>query len=217
MDAFMRESDAFSWYMERDPALRSTVVSVVWLGHSPDWEMLRARVERATRLVLMFRTRVVEVPGWLSTPRWTVDAAFDLSWHLRRIDAPAPHSPATVLEFAARCATTPFDPARPLWEFTLIEHLVTGGAAFVMKVHHALTDGVGGMELALSLFDTECEPTGALGVPDAPAAEQLDTATLVRESAARAASKVLTFADHRVRSAVPTALEAVSHPRARLE
>ena len=217
MDGFMRESDAFSWYMERDPALRSTVVSVVWLSHSPDWDVLRARVERATCLVPMFRKRVVELPEWLSTPRWTVDAAFDLGWHLRRIDAPAPHSAATVLEFAARCATTPFDHARPLWEFTLIEHLDSGGAAFVMKVHHALTDGVGGMELALLLFDTERDPDGPVEVPAAPAAERLDTATLVRESVARTAGKVLTFADRRVRGSVPAALETMAHPRARLE
>ena len=28
-DAYMRDSDAFSWYMEADPLLRSTIVSVV--------------------------------------------------------------------------------------------------------------------------------------------------------------------------------------------
>ncbi len=36
----MRASDAFTWYMERDPALRSTVVAVDWLDRAPDWDML---------------------------------------------------------------------------------------------------------------------------------------------------------------------------------
>ena len=31
-DVFLRESDAFSWYMERDPILRSTIVAVAWLA-----------------------------------------------------------------------------------------------------------------------------------------------------------------------------------------
>ena len=57
----------------------------------------------ATRLVPIFRQRVVEPPGRLSTPRWTVDDRFDLTWHFRRIDAPAPHTPETVVSFAAQC------------------------------------------------------------------------------------------------------------------
>ena len=49
VDVHMRDSDAFSWYMEKDPLLRSTVVSVVILDSSPDWDVLPDRLERATR------------------------------------------------------------------------------------------------------------------------------------------------------------------------
>ena len=45
MDVFMRDSDAFSWYMERDPTLRSTVVAIAWLERSPDWDVLVAKLE----------------------------------------------------------------------------------------------------------------------------------------------------------------------------
>ena len=48
---------------------------------------------------------------------------------------------------------TGFDPSHPLWEFTLVEHLRGGRAALVMKLHHSLTDGLGGMQLALLLYD----------------------------------------------------------------
>jgi len=214
MDAFMRESDAFSWYMERDPALRSTVVAVAFLDHSPDWEALCARVDEATRLVPIFRKRVVELPKRLGTPRWTVDDAFDLHWHLRRIDAPAPHSPATVIEYAARQATTPFDPARPPWEITLVEGLEHEGAALVMKVHHALTDGVGGMELLLLLFDRQRHAHLGTAPPEAPAPERADPATLVRESATWRARQLWALLDRRARAAVPSALHAATHPLA---
>ena len=63
MGAFMRDTDAFTWYMERDPILRSTVVAIAWLDRSPDWDVLVARLERATRLVPMLRHRVLEPPG----------------------------------------------------------------------------------------------------------------------------------------------------------
>ena len=71
MDVFMRDSDAFSWYMERDPALRSTVVAIAWLEGSPDWDVLVAKIEAATRLIPMFRQRIVDVPGRLPPfSRW---------------------------------------------------------------------------------------------------------------------------------------------------
>ncbi len=150
---FMRSTDAFSWYMERDPVLRSTIVAVAWLDAVPDWDTLVRRMGRAVDLVPMFRARPLSPPVRLSTPRWTLDPGFDLSWHLRRVAAPHPHTPDTVLEIARKAATTGFDPAHPLWEFTLVEGLEGDTSALVMKVHHSLTDGVGGMELSMLLFD----------------------------------------------------------------
>ena len=38
MDVFMRSSDAFTWAMESDPRLRSTVVTVLMLDRAPDWD-----------------------------------------------------------------------------------------------------------------------------------------------------------------------------------
>ena len=106
MDVFMRDSDAFSWYMEHDPILRSTVVAVAWLERSPDWDVFVAKVDQATRLIPVFRQRVIEPPARLATPRWTVDDEFDLTWHLRRIDSPEPHMPETVVAFARLAAMT---------------------------------------------------------------------------------------------------------------
>jgi len=124
-DRFMRETDAFSWYMEKDPALRSTILAVAWLERSPDFEVLASRLERATRLIPRFRQRPVDPPGRLATPRWT-DTHFDLSLHLRRVNAPTPATDATVVELARLEAMSGFDRARPLWQFTLVEQLIGG-------------------------------------------------------------------------------------------
>ena len=45
---FMRDTDAFSWYLEKDPSLRATIVAVAWLDQRPDFDLLSARPERAT-------------------------------------------------------------------------------------------------------------------------------------------------------------------------
>src|SRR5579884_752857 len=165
MGQFMRDSDAFSWYMEKDPVLRSTVVAVVWLDRRPDWDVLWAREDRASRLASMFRQRLVEPPGRLAPPRWTDDDAFDLSWHLYRVAASPPGNDQTVVDLARREAMTAFDPARPLWQFTLVENLEGDRAALIMKIHHSLTDGLGGMQLALLLFDGERIPTRTYPMP----------------------------------------------------
>jgi len=169
---FMRGSDAFAWYMERDPVMRSTIVAVAWLDEVPDWPALVARLGRAVELVPLFRTRPLEPPARLSTPRWTIDPDFDLGWHLRRIRAPEPADTAAVLEIVHKAATTGFDPIHPLWEFTLVEGLREERAALVMKLHHALTDGVGGMRLSLLLFDRTAEaslrPARIEGFADSP-------------------------------------------------
>jgi WS/DGAT/MGAT family acyltransferase len=70
-----------------------------------------------------------------------------------------------LLDIAARAAMDDFDRARPLWEYTLVEGLPGGRAAFVLKVHHSMTDGVGGMRLLLLLVDLERKPV--LGADEA--------------------------------------------------
>jgi WS/DGAT/MGAT family acyltransferase len=165
----MRESDAFAWYMESDPALRSTIVAVAFFDRCPDWPRLVESMERASRLTPRFRQRVVVPPLRLANPRWEIDPDFDLSWHLRRIHAPAPYDRAQVLQMARRAAMDSFDRDRPLWELTLVEGLAGGEAATVMKVHHALTDGLGGNQLALLVFDRQREAPDAGPMPEPPA------------------------------------------------
>ena len=212
-ECFMRDSDAFSWYMERDPALRSTIVSVAWLEKSPDWGAVVDHLDRYSRLSPMFRQRPVEPPGRVATPRWTVDPDFDLSWHVRRVDAPDPHTPETVMALARTAAMTAFDTARPLWEITLVENLEGGRAAVLMKLHHSLTDGIAGMKLALQLFDAERtpQPPGPLP-PEPPAGELLSTPKLVSQAVAHAGRRLAGLAANGVASAPATALWALRHP-----
>ena len=171
VESHMRNTDAFSWYMEADPLLRSTVVCVLVLDGVPHWDRLVDRLERATRLTPGFRHRVLPVPMRLTTPRWAVDPDFDLSWHVRRFEAAPPRSLAGVLDFARKTGMAGLDRDRPLWEYTFIDGLDGGRTALVMKLHHSLTDGVGGMEVARFLLDAEPDP-GDLGpMPAAPVGE----------------------------------------------
>lgn len=212
VELHMRDSDAFSWYMEADPLLRSTVCAVMELERCPDWDTVVERIDRASRLAPCWRHKVVLPPARLATPRWVVDPDFDLSWHVRRVTAAEPADLGWVLDFARQTAMSGFDRARPLWEYTLIDGLEGGRAALVCKVHHALTDGVGGMEVAKFLFDLEPDP-GDLGpMPPAPEGTEHDTAELVRESLAYDWSRLFDFSKRLLGSAPGEVAHALRHP-----
>ena len=208
----MRDSDAFSWYMEDDPLLRSTVVGVLVLDGSPDWDQLRERLERVTRQTPGLRHKVVTPPLRLATPRWVVDPDFDLSWHVRRFEAAPPRTLRSVLDFARKTGMASFDRDRPLWELTFIEGLKRGRTAVVLKIHHSLTDGVGGIELARLLFDLEPEP-GDLGpMPDAPVAEHLGPGALAREAIGHNLSQVLDLSRRRLGTAADDVAQVLRDP-----
>lgn len=152
MAEFMRNSDAFTWAMESDPRLRSTVVTVLLLDRPPDWDEVRERFDLVSRKLPMFRQRVVASPQ-PAPPRWEFDPDFDLDYHMRRVTAPKPGTLDAVLEMARLAEMQDFDRARALWEITLIDGLENGGAAVLCKFHHALTDGVGGVQIAMTLFN----------------------------------------------------------------
>ena len=152
MTEFMSQTDAFTWAMESDPRLRSTVVTVIMLDRSPDWGVVRERFESLSTNLPIWRQRVVESPP-PTPPRWEDAPDFDLDFHMRRVSAPQPGNLDGVLEMARVAAMADFDRARPLWTATLIDGLDDGGAAVLCKFHHSLTDGVGGVQIAMHLFD----------------------------------------------------------------
>lgn len=168
MSDFMSNTDAFTWAMESDPRLRSTVVTVIMLDRAPDWDELRHRFDLISRRLPMFRQRVVPSPA-PAPPRWEQSPDFDLDFHIRRVTAPPPGTFDTVLEMARVSEMEDFDRARPLWRTTLIDGLADGAAAVLCTFHHALTDGVGGVQIAMTLFDLTDLPPERSPLPAEPA------------------------------------------------
>ena len=107
---------------------------------------------------------------------------------------------------AQRMATSGFDAALPLWEAILVEEVDVDSAVFVVKVHHALIDGVGGLAVLAQLFDVRPEPH--VGVAARPASEEPDPRlhrspldqVPVLPSTVRLVSDALDMATHPVRS-----------------
>jgi diacylglycerol O-acyltransferase / wax synthase len=208
----MRASDAFTWYMERDPALRSTVVVVDWLDRAPEWEVLVDRVDRISRLMPSLRQHIVESPFRLTVPRWAYDPDFGLHWHLSRITAPRPGTRDAVLELARRAAMTAFDRARPLWEVTLVEGMEGGEAALIIKLHHSLSDGVGAMRMLAIVADLQREPADLGEMPPVPPHEPADLLTLITGTVGSMAGRTAQVARLGAGAAIPAGIRYARDP-----
>lgn len=139
--------EAMMWLAEADPHLRSTTTSVMVLDSTPDWNRMVVGHEWTTRAAPRLRQKVMEPAFGLDMPVWVDDPEFLLDYHLRRVRLPEPGTERQLFDYAQTLAMTPFDRCRPPWEAVLVEGLENGGAAYILKLHHAISDGIGIMQL----------------------------------------------------------------------
>lgn len=155
--------DASFLYLER-PAMHMHVggVSVLDPSTCPHgrlrFEDVRELMSSRLHLAPRFRQRVAEVPFHLGLPMWVDDPAFDLAFHLRRAALPAPGGRRELADSVQRILSRPLDRTKPLWELYVIEGLEDGHVATLLKVHHAMIDGLSGMHLAAAIYDLTAAP-----------------------------------------------------------
>lgn len=115
-------------------------------------ELQAVTLERM-QLVPRFRKRVVAPPLRLGLPYWVDDADFDVRHHVRLASLPGPGSPGQLRELTSQLHMELLDRSRPLWEIWLVDGLADGRVAVVEKMHHALVDGVSGVDVAMATLD----------------------------------------------------------------
>ncbi len=147
----MPHADA-AWLRMDRPTNLMVINSLMWFDATPDWDAVRAAV--VSRIVERFPRfrRVARMGGPLSGPHWEDDPHFDPEAHFHRIALPAPHDEAVLRELVGDLAAMPLDHDRPLWEVYLIEDYGDGGA-ILMRVHHAVADGIALARVLLSVTD----------------------------------------------------------------
>ena len=170
----MSDLEALMWTLEKDPHLSSTFANVTIFDRPPDVARLRSRMQRALHTVPRLRQRVVPSVARLAPPEWRVDPAVDLDWHVRSIALPAPGTERQLFDLAAVLCAEPFDRARPLWRFTVIEGLEGGRAAMVQQIHHTITDGEGGVRMSVQFIDFERDAPDPEPVPEQAAAPEAE-------------------------------------------
>ena len=119
----------------------------------PHQDLLRA-VERRLDALPRFRQRL-DHPAFTGRPAWVDDPAFDLEYHVRRTSVQAPGTEEQLKHLVAELMEEHVSRFRPLWELWAIDGLLSGGTALLLKVHHAMADGVTGVRDLMLLFDEQ--------------------------------------------------------------
>jgi WS/DGAT/MGAT family acyltransferase len=150
-----------AWLRMDRPSNLMQIVGVMLFDGDLDYERLRAAIEKRMLGFRRFRQTVVEDgAGYV----WQDDPDFDLDHHLHHQLLPGRKGKSELQHFVADLASTPLNPNRPLWEIHLVETAL-GGPALVMRIHHAIADGIALVGVIMSMMDNM--PHAGSGLPAA--------------------------------------------------
>jgi diacylglycerol O-acyltransferase / wax synthase len=150
--------DASFLHLESDAAHMHVGGCMVFDGAAPSYEDLVGQILSRLHLVPRYRQRLAFVPWGQGRPVWVDDPHFNVRFHVRHTALPPPGGEEQLKRLAGRVFSQSLDRARPLWELWLVEGLADERFAVLSKTHHALVDGVSGVDIATVLFDTSAEP-----------------------------------------------------------
>ncbi|MGZ4271817.1 MAG: wax ester/triacylglycerol synthase family O-acyltransferase [Solirubrobacteraceae bacterium] len=152
----MSSADAAWLHMDR-PTNLMVINSVLWFDEPIDWPATQAVLrERMVEPFPRFRQLAVDGrPGAASA--WQDDPNFDLALHVHRRGVPAPGDRRALQELVSDLVAMPLDRSKPLWDFYLLEGYGSG-CALLVRMHHAIADGIALGRVLLSLTDSDGQP-----------------------------------------------------------
>jgi diacylglycerol O-acyltransferase / wax synthase len=131
---------------------------LVFDGEAPSYEDFAAMIESRLHQVPRYRQKLAFPPLAQARPVWVDDPHFNIGYHVRHTALPAPAGDEQLRKLAGRVFSQQLDRAKPLWEIWLVNRVNEDQFALVCKTHHALVDGISGVDIMTVLFDLEPEP-----------------------------------------------------------
>ena len=150
--------DSSFLHLEHDSTHMHVAGCAIFEGTAPAYEQLVEEIVSRLHLVPRYRQRLAFVPFDQGRPVWVDDPHFNVSYHVRHTALPRPGGEEELKRLAGRAFSQALDRSRPLWELWLVEGLAEDRFALLSKTHHALVDGVSGVDIATVLFDASPEP-----------------------------------------------------------
>jgi diacylglycerol O-acyltransferase / wax synthase len=128
---------------------------LIFEGPPPNYVDLVEHVRSRLSLVPRFRQKLVVPPLEAGRPLWADDVNFNLTYHIRHTALPEPGGEEQLKKLAGRIFSQQLDRSKPLWELWLAQGLEDDRFALLTKTHHAMVDGVSGVDIGTVLFDLE--------------------------------------------------------------
>src|SRR3954451_23581989 len=148
-----------SFLANESPTSHMHVGAVVILeGPPPPFEEFLDGLRARLHLVPRYRQKLAHPPLDSGRPLWVDDPDFNLEYHVRQTALPRPGSESQLMRLAARIMSQQLDRTKALWALWIVEGLEDGRIALISKTHHALIDGVSGIDLATVMFDLDPVP-----------------------------------------------------------
>src|ERR687891_2576552 len=150
--------DASFLHQEKEASHMHVGALVVFEGPVPPRDDFRAHIESRLRLVPRYRQKLAFPRFEMGRPFWVDDPNFNLDYHVRHTALPKPGSEEQLRALVGRIFSQRLDRSKPLWEIWLVQGLEDNRFALISKTHHALVDGVSGVDIATVLFDVQPVP-----------------------------------------------------------
>lgn len=179
---------------------------LIFEGPPPRYVDLVEHVRGRLNLVPRFRQKLVVPPLETGRPLWADDVNFNLSYHIRHTALPEPGGEAQLKRLTGRVFSQQLDRSKPLWELWLVQGLERDRFALLTKTHHAMVDGISGVDIGTVLFDLEPVPAPAPIEERWVPQKSPSTAELVGRGIGDAVGLPIALAGR--------AVEAVRHPEA---
>ncbi len=158
--------DSAFLHLEDHSTAHMHVASVmVFAGQAPAYPALVEHVLGRLHLVPRYRQRLAFVPLGQGRPVWTDDPRFNPYYHVRHTALPQPADERDLQRLAGRIFSQRLDRSKPLWEIWLVQAMAGERFALIAKTHHALVDGISGVDITTVLFDTAPDATPASRSP----------------------------------------------------
>jgi diacylglycerol O-acyltransferase len=129
-------------------------------GPPPGYDEFAEHIEARLHLVPRFRQKLAFPPLQSGRPVWVDDPRLNIDYHVRHSSLPEPGDDHQLALLIGRIFSQQLDRSKPLWEMWLVQGLEDNRFALISKTHHALVDGVSGVDLATVLFDANPVPAG---------------------------------------------------------
>ena len=167
--------DASFLHQEKQASHMHVGALVTFEGPPPSREDFISHIEPRLSLIPRYRQRLAFPPLELGRPFWVDDPSFNIHYHVRHTALPRPGSDEQLRELTGRIFSQRLDRSKPLWELWIVQGLERNRFALISKTHHALVDGVSGVDIATVLFDLSPVPSDPPAEDDwTPAPEPSD-------------------------------------------